>query len=548
MTASIPPPDPRSADFLRIHNLTLKDGTSNGNGDAGHHHSIHDTSIRDSSVSWVEPELSLLEDRRGDLPQFPADGLGPAAVPFLQRAAMGAGTSVAHVAVPLLAIASSLIGAARQVRASTSWYEPLSLWTAIVGESGAGKTPGLDVTRRALGAIEKLRKESTEELRREHEQRAAVAKAKTKKWKVEVDQALEEGKPPPARPLDAEDLGPFVAPRLHVSNATTEKIAVLVKARPRGLLLISDELSGLFANLSRYSGGSDRPFWLECFNGGQYIVERLNRPSVTVDYLLVGLTGGFQPDKLDRAFAGDDDGMYARILYSWPEEPAYRPLTNEASFIDPQLQEALSRLIKLPAGEGTHLEPKLLDLSPEARTVFEEFREYQHERRARLEGRERQWCAKGPTHVLRLAGTLAHLDWSMRGGGDPGYAFKDDPQFQALLRNAEEPSEIDGACMRRAVDLWHDYFWPHAQACLRQMGLSEQNRLERRVLRWLKIEKRAEVSREEVRRDALARKFEAERVQAILDRLVVAGWLRERERATGGRPARWWEVNPLLFK
>ena len=97
--------------------------------------------------------------------------------------------------------------------------------------------------------------------------------------------------------------------------------------------------------------------------------------------------------------------MYARMLYSWPEEPPYQPLTNAASFVDPQLQEALTRLINLPAGEGTELEPRFLDLSPEARTVFEGFRKYLHDQRARLEGRERQWCAKGATHVLRLAGT-----------------------------------------------------------------------------------------------------------------------------------------------
>ena len=134
------------------------------------------------------------------------------------------------------------MGAARQVKASSSWYEPLSLWTAVVGFSGTGKTPGLEVSRRALGAIEESRKQSIDDLRREHEQRAAVAKAATKKWKAEVDQALEDGKPAPPRPPEAEDLGPFVAPRLQVSDTTIERLAVLLKARPRGMLVICDEL------------------------------------------------------------------------------------------------------------------------------------------------------------------------------------------------------------------------------------------------------------------------------------------------------------------
>jgi len=222
-------------------------------------------------------------------------------------------------------------------------------------------------------------------------------------------------------------------------------------------------------------------------------------------------------------------------------------LSNEATFVDPQLQEALTRLINLPAGDGPNLEPRFVSLSADAQLIFEEYRKAQHDLRPRLEGREQEWCAKGPTHVLRLAGTIAFLDWAMRGSGDPAYACKDDPRFQAILRNAEEPIEIGELYMRRAVDLWRGYFWPHAQACLRQMGLSELHKDERRVLRWLKIERLGEVSREEVRRNALARKLDAEKVQTVLARLVAAGWLRERQQPTAGRTARRWEVNPLLF-
>ena len=56
--------------------------------------------------------------------------------------------------VPLLAVASSLVGTARRVQASKSWSEPLTCWTAIIGASGTSKTPGLDVSKRALAKIE----------------------------------------------------------------------------------------------------------------------------------------------------------------------------------------------------------------------------------------------------------------------------------------------------------------------------------------------------------------------------------------------------------
>ena len=118
-----------------------------------------------------------------------------------------------------------------------------------------------------------------------------------------------------------------MVPRLYVSDATIERLAVLLTVRPRGMLHIGDELAGLFLNMSRYSSGSDREFWLEAWNGGSFTVERMSREAITVDHLLVGLIGGFQPDKLARSFDGDHDGLYGRVLFrriapwqtTWPK-------------------------------------------------------------------------------------------------------------------------------------------------------------------------------------------------------------------------------------
>ena len=162
-----------------------------------------------------------------------------------------------------------------------------------------------------------------------------------KKWKDERQAAIDAEPPrePPSMPIDAIDPGDFISPRLYATDPTIEKLAPLLLARPRGMTLIRDELSGLFSNMGRYSGGSDRPFWLKSWNGGRHVVERVSR-SIVVDHLLVGVVGGFQPDKLARAFAGDEDGMYGRFLYGWPSTPDYRPLTNEVSEVEPEFQSA----------------------------------------------------------------------------------------------------------------------------------------------------------------------------------------------------------------
>ena len=52
--------------------------------------------------------------------------------------------SVDYVAMPLLALASVLIGHARWVRATQGWVEPPHLCLGVVGDSGSGKSPGAD--------------------------------------------------------------------------------------------------------------------------------------------------------------------------------------------------------------------------------------------------------------------------------------------------------------------------------------------------------------------------------------------------------------------
>src|SRR5262245_40919516 len=142
--------------------------------------------------AWNEPDWSLLDDRRGSLPPFPVDTLPASLHDWLYRNARGSGTTVAHVAAPHIGIDRSLLGTARGIRAARSWSEPATLWCAVVGFSGTGKTPGIDRTRSVVGAIEYGRRHKVAELQREHEARAEAAKAAKKKWEKEVEKAINE--------------------------------------------------------------------------------------------------------------------------------------------------------------------------------------------------------------------------------------------------------------------------------------------------------------------------------------------------------------------
>ena len=256
------------------------------------------------------------------------------------------------------------------------------------------------------------------------------------------------------------------------------------------------------------------------------MVERQNRPPITVPHLLVGVVGGFQPDKMCRSFAGDADGVYARFLYAWPKEPPYAKPVDTVEEIEPEVVNAFNRLIRLPDGEGESFVPRDVPLTSDAFEAFAAFTAFADQGKKELDGREREYFCKGNAHVLRLAGTLAFLEWSWTGGPEP----------QAI-----EQRHIEGA-----VTLFRDYYWPHARAALRQMGSTDKHADARRVSRWIKANHKTEVSREELRVEALGKRHDADQVQTIIDSLVRAGWLRERTVPTAGRYARRWDVNPQL--
>jgi uncharacterized protein DUF3987/bifunctional DNA primase/polymerase-like protein len=483
---------------------------------------------------WNDPDYSILDDRRGDLPEFPIDALSEPTRVWARRAALGAGVTVAHVAVPAIGIASSLIGTARRIKATRSWLQCATCWTAVVGFSGTGKTPGIDTIKRPLSQIERDRKKDSAELRRKHDAKAEQAKAARKRWQKQIEEAAESKQPAPEMPADADDPGKFIVPRLHISDGTIERFGELLTARPQGVLRLTDELSAMFMNMSRFSGGQDNEFWLESWNGGAYNVERIGR-NLQIDHLLIGVVGGMQPDKLAQAFEVAADGMYARILFAWPPEPDFNSLNDDAEEIDPAIYNALIRLDKLAEFEDGRLVIRDIPLSAEAREGFERFRRFVHDQKDALEGREREWWAKATAHVLRLAVTLCLFAWAMGSHQE---------------QQGPEPTAVSETYMDSAIRLVRDYFWAHARAALRQIGLSDRHLNARRILRWVKANHKDEISLRDVRRHALGERLDEEQTKRLLDGLERAGWLQKVTQPAGpkgGKPVIRWQVNPTLY-
>jgi hypothetical protein len=132
---------------------------------------------------------------------------------------------------------------------------------------------------------------------------------------------------------------------------------------------------------------------------------------------------------------------------------------------------------------------------------------------------------------VRLIGCLALLDWSVA----------------AASRAA--PGPVGREVVERGIALWTDYLRPHARAVLELATPDDIDRKARHVLRWLRGRGALEVSREEIRCDALGRSVNAAGAERVLQRLQSAGFVKQllySMPSHGGRPPNRWEVNPRL--
>ena len=440
---------------------------------------------------WPEIDAALFDDGRGAAPAFPLELLPQPWRGWVADTAIGAGALGAYVAQALLAAVAGLSGAGAVVRLAPAWTEPLVLWQALVGRPSSGKSPALAPVRALLATLQ--------------EELGAGDAAGTK---------------------------PFCL----LADGAAETLADALAAQPRGVMLWRDEPSGRLAFLDD-GMAKDRSRWLEAWQAGPVVLQGARHIS-RHEHCPMSVLISTHPDRLMAALGQDDarkgnprqdeDGLAARLLYGWPDPPAFRPIAERRAARDDQaldLLRSIGRIARSPA------DPLVLALDEGAAKAFNAFLADLHGLVQRAEGLEADWMGKGSGTVARLAGVLALLAWAGSGvGGAPG--------------------KIGLESMAAAVRLWSEYLRPHACLVFDRVGPTDTERHARRVVRWLKAHRPAEVSREDVRRRALGRTLDAARTERVLDRLCAAGVLRSKLLVfslQAGRPARRWEVNPALL-
>jgi hypothetical protein len=474
---------------------------------------------------WPELDASILADDAPP-PRLPL-GLFPKRWQhYIEAAADHAGSPPDYVMLSLLSVIGAALGNARWGQAWGSFTQPPIIWGAGIGHPSAAKSPGLiDVAQGPIAELESGMNADWEERQRQHDTDKAEAAAVADRWKNEVKTAAFSGNAPPQRPDRAKEPEPLQKRRFAVRDVTTQRLARMMAANPRGLLLFRDELAGWLGAMDRYDSGkgADRAFWLEAYGGRRFTVDTVkegdNAPMI--DHLTIGMIGALTADK-GRAVMGeaDNDGLAARLLYVWPAPR--KPSIPNGEPPDAMLRDALARIAALPWEPP---EPVLLPFTGPAQDIL-------HARRETVASAEAggllgAWMGKMPGHVVRLAVIFQHLAWLADGG--------------------EPPRVIDDMATTRADGLLGEYFLPMAERFFGVNALPPSARDARLLAKLILSEKRDRVNSRLLARSGPIRYVD--RVKAALMDLEAAGWVRRDPARAGegwGRARDDWQVRPDL--
>lgn len=217
----------------------------------------------------------------------------------------------------------------------TDWYISPTLWMLLYGDSAAAKTPA---AKAATKHAKKLDAEANKLWINEMAE-----------WKVRAEKAEKDGDPPPDRPESG---------RCIIQNTTIEKMRDILADTPRGLLSVRDEFEELIGSFDAYRGGGkgasqDRALYLQLFDGGPLVVDRISSGSVYVPNWSVGMLVNGTPSgmrKLARHL--NPDGLLQRFLVvavkpagAWPEEQISTP--EEAKKATQRYEDLMDDLYKI---------------------------------------------------------------------------------------------------------------------------------------------------------------------------------------------------------
>jgi hypothetical protein len=303
-----------------------------------------------------------------------------------------------------LAAASGVLRLGTELVASRicNFKAPLNLYCALVGKVSVKKGPVWKAL--AKHPLEPI----VTELNRRHETAMAA-------WRQEC-----QGK----KPHERDD--PPRAVRLSIDEYTGESLASQFQVQEQagaGIILLRDEIAGLFGTLNKYTGrGDDQQRLLEMYEGGGFSSLRVgvDGGGRFFSKCHFSILGTIQPEVLQSLVAGGDPGgLWARFLFL-PMPPRVIELPATESEEDVRAVQLAAETLAATMRALHRLPPMSLAMDPEARRMFTKY-EVRCQRDALaspIAAQSGAW-GKAPGKALRIAGIL-HLLHRVSPDGDVG--------------------------------------------------------------------------------------------------------------------------------
>lgn len=263
----------------------------------GHIQDESETSIEITGEEWPDPKPAV--SMTSEVPTVEPEMLPSCLCDWILDAADRMQTAPDYMAVSACVMMGNLIGRQLVLRPKhyDNWVIYSNLWGCLVGNSSMMKTPAITETRKILDKID-------QENIQAHNAAIMEWNPKMKKWDAANKAATKKAENPRTSEeerqttIDSIPLPPEMPElkRIYTNSCTIQKLTVILKGNPNGILVLRDELAGWFRSFEKKGHEDDRPFYLEGWSGnGRYWDDTISRGSNHVEGLCIGVLGGATP-------------------------------------------------------------------------------------------------------------------------------------------------------------------------------------------------------------------------------------------------------------
>ena len=259
-----------------------------------------------SVIKEVESKIEINEDALNDFKvdkndlKFPLDVFPLHYQNYILECRDKLDGIVDFMACSLLWAISLCIGNSFQVKIKNGHKVSPTVWFALVGKAGTGKTP-------SIGHIIRPLKNKNASRIKDYIKKNNNFKEYDKLNKKDKEEVSEVRKPNKQQ---------FIA-----NDVTLEALVQLHEHVPSGVGVFKDELSSWFKDMNKYREGSDMEFWLSTWSGESVSLVRVTRDDSFIENPFIPVLGGIQPDIFSDIYTEETkaNGFIDRMLISYPK-------------------------------------------------------------------------------------------------------------------------------------------------------------------------------------------------------------------------------------